>query len=58
MIIVYREFKINYLAEECGFSSSKVFLAAFKKTTGVTPSYYITNLKKDLEDEKEEAMKL
>ena len=44
----YREFKINYLAEECGFSSPKVFVTAFKKLTGVTPSYYITNLKKDV----------
>ncbi|WP_143885351.1 helix-turn-helix domain-containing protein [Chryseobacterium binzhouense] len=44
----YREFKINYLAEESGFSSPKVFVTAFKKLTGVTPSYYITNLKKDM----------
>lgn len=45
----YRGFKISYLAEECGFSSPKVFVTAFKKLTGVTPSYYITNLKKDLD---------
>lgn len=45
----YREYKINYLSEECGFSSPKVFVTAFKKLTGVTPSYYITNLKKDNE---------
>lgn len=44
----YREFKINYLAEESGFSSPKVFVTAFKKLTSVTPSYYITNLKKDM----------
>ncbi|MXS70649.1 helix-turn-helix domain-containing protein [Flavobacteriaceae bacterium W22] len=44
----YREFKINYLAEESGFSSPKVFVTAFKKLTGVTPSYYITNLKKNM----------
>jgi AraC-like DNA-binding protein len=43
----YREFKIDYLAEECGYSSSKVFVIAFKRETGVTPSYYIANLKKD-----------
>jgi len=45
----YGEYKINYLSEECGFSSPKVFVTAFKKLTGVTPSYYITNLKKDNE---------
>lgn len=43
----YREYKIEFLAEECGYSSSKVFVNAFKKTTDVTPSYYISNLKKE-----------
>jgi len=50
---LYREFKINYLSEECGYSSSKVFVTAFKKETGVTPSYYITNLKIDLDGKTE-----
>ncbi len=44
---LYREYKISYLAEECGYSSSQVFVIAFKKETGVTPSYFIKNLKKD-----------
>jgi AraC-like DNA-binding protein len=44
---VYREYKISYLAEECGYSSAKVFLTAFKNETGLTPSYFIENLKKD-----------
>ncbi|MBB4805273.1 AraC-like DNA-binding protein [Chryseobacterium defluvii] len=44
---VYREYKISYLAEDCGFSSREVFAVIFKKETGVTPSYFINNLKKD-----------
>lgn len=42
---IYREYKINHLAEECGFSSRQVFVLAFKKETGVTPSYFISRLK-------------
>ncbi len=44
---IYREYKISYLAEACGFSSREVFAVIFKKETGVTPSYFINNLKKD-----------
>lgn len=44
---VYREYKIEYLAEECGFASRQVFLRCFKRETGFTPSYFIENLKKD-----------
>lgn len=40
----YREYKISYLAEVCGYSSSQVFVTAFKKVNGVTPSYFIQNL--------------
>lgn len=42
---LYREYKINYLAEECGYASSQVFVIAFKKETGLTPSYFIEKLK-------------
>ncbi len=45
--IKYREYKISYLAEESGYTSSQVFVIAFKKETGVTPSYFIENLKND-----------
>ena len=45
---IYREYKINYLAEECGFSTPRVFLNAFKKETDLTPSYFI----KELQNEK------
>jgi AraC-like DNA-binding protein len=43
----YREYKISYLAEECGFASSQVFVIAFKKINEVTPSYFIQSLKED-----------
>lgn len=43
----YREYKISYLAEECGYASSQVFVIAFKKINGVTPSYFIDSLKED-----------
>lgn len=46
---VYRKYKINYLAEFCGYSSSKVFANAFKKVNGVNPSYFIENLIIDLD---------
>lgn len=45
----YREYKLSYLAEVSGFSSREVFTITFKKETGVNPSYFITNLKKDYE---------
>ncbi|MBB6369999.1 tetratricopeptide repeat protein [Chryseobacterium shigense] len=44
---IYREYKISYLAEACGFSSREVFAVIFKKETGVSPSYFISSLKKD-----------
>ncbi|MCT3897594.1 helix-turn-helix transcriptional regulator [Elizabethkingia anophelis] len=43
----YREYKISYLAEVCGFASREVFATVFKKETGVTPSYFISQLKAD-----------
>lgn len=43
----YREYKISYLAEACGYASSQVFVIAFKKQCGVTPSYFIDSLKED-----------
>lgn len=50
---VYRDYKISYLAEECGYASSQVFVIAFKKETGVTPSYFIENLKMQFQLETE-----
>ncbi|MDX8569366.1 helix-turn-helix domain-containing protein [Elizabethkingia sp. HX XZB] len=44
-INLYREYKISYLAEECGYASPQVFINAFRKETGMTPSYFINELK-------------
>ncbi len=44
---IYREYKVNYLAEECGYNSPQVFVISFKKETGFTPSYFIDQLKKE-----------
>jgi AraC-like DNA-binding protein len=43
----YQQYKIAHLAEECGFSTHSKFTAAFKNTTGVSPSVFIDNLKRD-----------
>lgn len=45
---IYREYKISYLAEECGFSSREVFAVTFKKETGITPSCFISSLSSHL----------
>lgn len=42
---LYREYKISYLAEECGYASPQVFINAFRKETGMTPSYFINELR-------------
>ncbi|WP_185147216.1 helix-turn-helix domain-containing protein [Chryseobacterium sp. KBW03] len=42
---IYREYKITYLAEECGYATPRVFVNAFKKETGFTPSYFVEQLK-------------
>ncbi|MHA7942332.1 helix-turn-helix domain-containing protein [Formosa sp. 3Alg 14/1] len=41
----YLNYKISYLAKECGFSSHSKFSTNFKKFTNYSPSYYINNLK-------------
>lgn len=41
---IYREYKISYLAEVCGYATPRVFLNAFKKETGLTPSDFIKEL--------------
>lgn len=40
----YLNYKISYLAEECGFSSHSKFSASFKNVTSVSPSVFISNL--------------
>ena len=41
----YLNYKISYLAEECGFSSHSKFSASFKNVTGISPSEFICSLK-------------
>lgn len=43
--MVYRSYKIKYLAEESGFSSHSVFSSVFKSIEGVSPAQYIQRLK-------------
>lgn len=48
---VYRKYKISSLAEICGYTTPRAFQNAFKKETGLTPSDFVENLKKELESE-------
>ncbi len=43
----YQDYKIAYLSHESGFSTHSKFTAAFKNITGLSPSTFIKNLKKD-----------
>ncbi len=42
---IFRNYSIKSIAEELGFKSDQSFSRAFKKHTGIYPSYYIKNLK-------------
>lgn len=44
----YLNYKVSYLAEECGFSSHSSFSAVFKSTTGITPNVFIQFLSEDI----------
>ena len=44
----YRDYKITYLAETCGYSSREIFYKNFKKKMRMTPSQFIKNLKSDI----------
>lgn len=43
----YLNYKVSYLAEECGFSSHSSFATVFKNITGISPNIFIELLKKD-----------
>lgn len=43
----YRKLTINALADKFGFNNARSFSDAFFKVTGLKPSYYISQLKKD-----------
>lgn len=44
---VYRKYKLAYIADDCGFSSHSKFGAIFKNSTGLSPSVFISHLKKN-----------
>lgn len=43
----YLNYKISYLSSECGFSSHSKFTTAFKNVTGLTPSSFTDQLRKE-----------
>lgn len=47
----YLNYKISYLAEECGFSSHSKFTDKFKMVTDMSPSTFIGFLKKETKDQ-------
>lgn len=44
----YLDYKLSYIADACGFSSHSKFAAVFKSLVGLSPSVFISHLKKDL----------
>lgn len=44
----YRIYKNKYLADEAGFGSTQNFTRAFKTRTGISPSYFCTELNKSV----------
>lgn len=43
----YQNYKVSSLAEECGFNSRNTFTLAFKNTLGISPTNFITFIKKE-----------
>ena len=43
----FRKYTLLAIANELGFKKSESFTKAFKKVTGITPAYYIRELKKE-----------
>jgi AraC-like DNA-binding protein len=44
---MYLNYKVSYLADECGFSSHSSFSTVFKNCTGIKPNVFIQFLMKD-----------
>lgn len=44
----YLDYKLSYIAEEFGFSSHSKFASVFKTVVGLSPSVFISHLKKDI----------
>lgn len=47
----YLNYKISYLAEECGFSSHSKFTTTFKSITGISPSTFLSYLEQEKKQE-------
>ena len=47
----FRAYSIVSIANDCGFKSAKSFSRAFKKSTGIYPSYYIKNIAAEIVSE-------
>ena len=43
----YQNYKISYLAEECGFASHSAFATVFRNITGISPSVFIREASKN-----------
>lgn len=50
----YLNFKVSYLAEECGFSSHSTFTTVFKSIVGVSPIMFVEFVKDELKREESE----
>ncbi len=48
----YLNYKVSYLAEECGFSSHSSFSAVFKNISGITPNVFIKFLTDEIAEKK------
>ncbi len=48
----YLNFKVSYLAEECGFSSHSTFTTVFKSIVGVSPIMFVEFVKEEMKREK------
>lgn len=48
----YLNFKVSYLAEECGFSSHSTFTTVFKSIVGVSPIMFVEFVREEVNREK------
>lgn len=49
----YLNYKVSYLAEECGFASHSTFTTVFKSVVGVSPITFVEFIKKEINNENE-----
>lgn len=49
----YLNYKVSYLAEECGFASHSTFTTVFKSVVGVSPIIFVEFVKSEIKTEKE-----